>query len=88
VLSIEKSLEEVCRVLVPQGRYLVWLGSIPGAAAYDPKRTDFTPADHFHLFHFDRKWIEPIFAKYFEFLDVTIIPQVGFDHVFYCLTPK
>ena len=88
VLSIEKSLEEVVRVLVPGGRYLVWLASIPGSPAYKPEDPDFKPRDQFHLFHFDRVWIEPVFAKSFEFQDVTIIPQPGFDHVFYCLTTK
>ena len=88
VLSIEKSLEEVCRILAPGGRYLVWLASIAGSPAYAPTAPDFKPADQFHLFHFDRKWIEPVFAKYFDFADVSIFPQPGFDHVFYCLTPK
>ena len=88
VLSIEKSLEEVVRVLVPGGRYLVWLASIPGSPKYNPASAEFEPRDQYHLFHFDRAWIEPIFANHFIFEDVTIIPQPGFDHVFYCLTTK
>lgn len=88
VLSIDKSLAEVARVLRPGGRYLIWLASIAGAKPYAPDAPDFAPADQFHLFHFDRKWIEPLFARTFDFIDVTIIPQPGFDHVFYCLTPK
>jgi SAM-dependent methyltransferase len=88
VLSLDKSLSEVVRVLAPQGRYLVWLASIPGSPAYNPADPDFAPRDQFHLFHFDRAWIEPVFQKYFEIQDVTIIPQPGFDHVFYCLTSK
>ena len=88
VLSLEKSLSEVARVLAPGGRYLVWLASIAGSPPYEPDAPEFKPRDAFHLFHFDRVWIEPLFAKFFDFQDVTIIPQPGFDHVFYCLTSK
>lgn len=87
VLSLKASLAEVSRVLHPAGRYLVWLASIPGAAPFDENATEFQPIDRFHLFHFDRTWIEPIFEEFFEIDDVTIIPQPGFDHVFYCMTP-
>lgn len=88
VLSLEKSLSEVARVLAPGGRYVVWLASIPNAAPYRPDDPAYEPVDQFHLFHFDRAWIEPLFSRYFDFADITVIPQVGFDHVFYCLTPK
>ena len=88
VLSLERSLEEVQRVLRPGGMYLVWLASIPGSKPYDPRAEDFEPVDRFHLFHFDRKWIEPIFAKYFSIEEVCVIWQPGFDHVFYKLAKK
>lgn len=88
VLSIEKSMSEVVRVLKPGGRYLVWLASIKGAPPYQPGAPNFAPIDDFHLFHFDRSWIEPIFERYFNFLDVTVIAQPGFDHVFYCMQPR
>jgi len=85
VLSLAKSFEEVRRVLVPGGRYLIWLASIPGSKPYTPEAEDFEPVDQFHLFHFDRAWIEPILKHWFEIEDVTVIPQAGFDHVFYAL---
>jgi SAM-dependent methyltransferase len=85
VLSLEKSIQEVRRVLTPDGIYLVWLASIPGAKAYAPRAADFAPADRFHLFHFDRKWVEPMFERYFCMEEVCVITQPGFDHVFYCL---
>ena len=88
VLSLEKSLEEVVRVLRPGGHYVVWLASIPGSPPYEPNAPEFEPPDRFHLFHFDRAWIEPLFARYFNFVDITVIPYVGFDHVFYCMRPK
>ncbi|MGE0769704.1 MAG: class I SAM-dependent methyltransferase [Hyphomicrobiaceae bacterium] len=87
VLSIERSLAEVSRVLVKGGRYLVWLASIPGAPPYIPTASPPIPVDDFHLFHFDRVWIEPIFERWFRIIDVTVITQSGFDHVFYCMVP-
>ena len=88
VLSLEKSLEEVVRVLRPGGHYVVWLASVPGSPPYKPNATEFEPPDRFHLFHFDRAWIEPLFAHYFDFVDITVIAYAGFDHVFYCMRPK
>jgi SAM-dependent methyltransferase len=88
VMSLDVSLQEVQRVLRPDGKYVVWLASIPGSAPFNEKAADFMPIDDFHLFHFDRVWIEPIFERYFLIDDVTIISQPGFDHVFYCMTPR
>jgi SAM-dependent methyltransferase len=88
VLSLDRSLAEVRRVLKPSGRYLIWLASIAGAPAFDPNKEAFEPIDQFHLFHFDRVWIEPLFEAHFEIEDVTIVPQPGFDHVFYAMRPR
>jgi SAM-dependent methyltransferase len=88
VLSLKVSLAEVCRVLRDGGRYIVWLASIPGAKPFDESASNFIAIDAFHLFHFDRPWIEPIFEEFFEIEDITIISQIGFDHVFYCMKPK
>lgn len=85
VLSLETSLREVRRVLVPGGAYLVWLASIPGAPAFEPRRKDVTAIDDYHLFHFDSVWIEPLFDRYFRIAERLVVPQPGFDHVFYKL---
>jgi SAM-dependent methyltransferase len=88
VMSLDVSLQEVRRVLKTKGKYIVWLASIPGAAPFNELSSDFKAIDSFHLFHFDRKWAEPLFEKYFCIDDITIVPQVGFDHVFYCMSPR
>jgi hypothetical protein len=75
-------------VLRPEGKYVVWLASIPGAAPFDEKAPNIAAIDRFHLFHFDRMWIEPLFERYFDIDDITVVPQPGFDHVFYCMTPR
>ena len=87
VLSLERSLEETVRVLAPDGRFLLWISSVPDATAFDDKAGRFEALDRYHLFHFERKWLEPILEKYFSFRDITVIPQPGFDHVFYNLQP-
>jgi ubiquinone/menaquinone biosynthesis C-methylase UbiE len=88
VISLEQSLTEVKRVLSPNGRYLVWLASVPGAPAYDESAICPQPIDDFHMFHFDRVWVEPLFERFFKIQDVTVVGQPGFDHVFYCLLPR
>jgi SAM-dependent methyltransferase len=87
VMSLDVSLQEVQRVLRPDGKYVVWLASIPGSVPFNERDKDFSPVDSFHLFHFDKTWIEPIFERYFQIDDITIISQPGFDHMFYCMTP-
>lgn len=88
VLSLRRSFEEVVRVLRPDGRYIVWLASVPGAKAFDEAAPEPKAIDQFHLFHFDRNWIEPIFEEFFYIEDVTVTPQPGFDHLFYSLRKK
>ena len=87
VLSLDLSLRETVRVLKPGGRFVVWISSVPDSPPFDPSKSPFEAIDRYHLFHFERGWIEPILKKYFYFNDITIIPQPGFDHVFYVLEP-
>src|SRR5262249_27455746 len=88
VISLERALAEVKRVLASDGRYLVWLASVPGAPSYIENSVNTKAIDDFHMFHFDRVWIEPLFEKYFTIADATVVSQPGFDHVFYCLMPR
>jgi SAM-dependent methyltransferase len=88
VIDIERSLDETIRVLKPGGRFILYIASIPGQPAYTSRRPGILAIDDYHLFHFDREWIEPMLETRFQVLDVTILPQPGFDHVLYCLKPK
>jgi SAM-dependent methyltransferase len=83
VLSLRCSLQEIQRVLVPGGRILVWLASIPGAEIYDESSAE--QLDDYHLFHFCRTWCDEVFEQYFSIGDLTVLPVPGFDHVFYNL---
>jgi len=87
-LSLDRSIDETIRVLRPDGKLLLWLGSVPGARAFVPNELDFTPADRFHLFHFDIAWFEPMLESRFLVADRVKLDRAGYSHVFYCLTLK
>ena len=84
-ISLERSLAEVIRVMKPGGKFLLWLGSIPGSPPYLPLDTEFAPADRFHLFHFDITWLEPMLEPRFSVADRVKLDRAGYSHVFYCL---
>ena len=83
-LSLDQSLAEVDRVLRPNGYFLLWIGSIPGAPKYEPDDPKVPSADKFHLFHFDAAWIEPMLSKMFRVIDRIEFKKVGYNHVMYC----
>jgi SAM-dependent methyltransferase len=84
-LSLDRSLAEVRRVLRPEGRFLLWIGSQPGSPRFEPETANFTPADRFHLFHFDTAWFEPMLERWFDAVDRIRLRCGEFDHVMYCL---
>jgi SAM-dependent methyltransferase len=84
-LSLDRSLQEMTRVLRPGGKCLLWIASVPGAPKYDTESTDFPAADKFHLFHFDVLWFEPMLVQAFEIVDRIQLQKGGYSHVMYCL---
>jgi ubiquinone/menaquinone biosynthesis C-methylase UbiE len=87
-LSLDRSLAEVIRVLKPGGRFLLWIGSNPGSPPFRPLDPAFTPADQYHLFHFDTSWFEPLLSQSFVIEDRARFDRGSYSHVFYCLTPS
>ncbi len=75
-LSLAQTLEEIKRVLKPNGKLLIWVGFVPGAKKYEPKADDLTALDEYHLFHFDRPWFESLMSSYF-----TLIKYVDYCNV-------
>ena len=76
VLLLDESLSEIHRVLAPSGRFVMWLGLVPGSPRYDPSKPQLV--DRFHLFHFDRPWFEQIMREHgFEIEDVFDHPAGG-----------
>jgi SAM-dependent methyltransferase len=86
-LALERSLDEMVRVLKPSGALLLWLGHIPGSAEFRPLDPAFSPADRFHLFHFDIAWFEPMIERRFSVENRVKLDRTGYSHVFYCLRP-
>jgi SAM-dependent methyltransferase len=84
-LSLDRTFDEIVRVLTDQGAALFWIDSIKGSPAYTPDAEDFKPADKFHLFHFDTVWLEPLLEQRFEIRERMIFDRPGFSKVFYAL---
>jgi SAM-dependent methyltransferase len=87
-LSLERSLVEIRRVLRPGGRFLLWIGSNPGAPQYQPDSENFAPADRFHLFHFDVAWFEPMLEDAFDLTDRVELRKSDYTHVIFNLVKK
>jgi SAM-dependent methyltransferase len=87
-LSLDQSLDELMRVLRPDGRILLWIGSNPGSPKFEPDDPDFAPADRFHLFHFDKAWFEPLLEERFEFVDRLEFKRPSYSHILYSLRPR
>ncbi len=84
-LSLARALDEIVRVLAPDGTLLMWVGSIKGARAFKPDAPDYRPADRFHLFHIDREWFEPELECRFRIEDRVALWTPSHEHVFYKL---
>jgi len=87
-ISLDRSIDEMIRVLRPDGRILLWVGSNPGSPPYRPLDPNFVPADRFHLFHFDTSWFEPMLESRFTVADRVKLDRAAYSHVFYCLRLK
>jgi SAM-dependent methyltransferase len=74
-LSLEKSLEEIRRVIRVGGTFLIWVGFISGAGEYDPRLPELVKLDEYHLFNFDKPWFEALLTKKFGYQ----IDIVSFD---------
>jgi SAM-dependent methyltransferase len=87
-VSLERSLHEMRRVLAPDGKLVLWIGSNAGAPEFTPESDDFEPIDDFHLFHFDTSWFDPMISKSWDTVDRLEFDLPSFAHVFYALTPR
>jgi len=69
VLLLDRALDEMARVLKPDGRCLLWVAFVPGARPYDPHGDDVAMVDQYHLFHFDRAWFFERLGKHFDVVE-------------------
>ena len=74
-LSLERTLREIHRVMKINGVFILWVGFVAGSVEYDPKNPLINKIDEYHLFHFDRGWLESILERH----SFSIIELVAFD---------
>lgn len=89
-ILLDRCLQEIQRVLTPEGKLLVWVSFSQGAPAYDPYQRSLKPFDRFHLFHFDKPWFEPLMATQFvqeECFDIYYPGYTYAPEAFYAYTP-
>lgn len=86
-LLLDRGLQEIRRVLKPDGVFVVWVTFQPNACRYDPHTPAVKKVDESHLFRFDRDWFEEIVSEYFDVREVTDYRYPASNH-FYCLSPR
>lgn len=70
VLLLDRTLDEIKRVLTSDGVYITWVSFTKGADVYNPYQEHLKPIDRFHLFHFDKEWFEKELSRNFDILEV------------------
>ena len=89
VILLDKVLEEVRRVLIPGGLFLVWASFLRGSKKYDPYAFDVKAIDKYHLFHLDRSWFEELVGNYFSNIEVIeVYHDLHYSDCFYALKPN
>ena len=69
VYLLDQALEEVKRVLVPDGRLLIWTAMFPETPPYDPYGPTIVPPDAYHLFHPGRNWFYDLFSADYDLIE-------------------
>ncbi len=86
VLLLDRTFDEITRVLRPAGHFVAWVAFVEGAASYEPYSGNPTPVDDYHLFHFDRDWFEDVVSKYFDIDEKFHLNSLGSS--FYTMSPR
>jgi SAM-dependent methyltransferase len=69
IYLLDQALAEVKRVLVPDGRLLIWTAIFDETPLYMPKGPKFTPPDSYHLFHPGRNWFYELFRPDYRMIE-------------------
>ncbi len=81
-LLLDRTFAEIARVMRPSGRFVVWIGTSPDAAPYDPYAANVPRIDDFHLFHFSVETFERAVRPFFAIAEKM---SVEANHWFYAL---
>lgn len=66
VLLLDRALDEIHRVLKPDGRLVLWVGFIKGSPCYDPYSSHVEKVDDYHLFHCGESWFLGLLSEQFQ----------------------
>ena len=80
-LDPRNSLEEIKRVLKPEGYLLLWMGFVPNTSPYDPFLKDQKPVDDYHMFHFSEEWFKPMLEENFSIEESLAVNSVSTFYV-------
>ncbi|MBN1942501.1 MAG: class I SAM-dependent methyltransferase [Phycisphaerae bacterium] len=87
VFLLDRSLEEIRRVLKPDGCLLLWVAFVKDAKPYDPYAKNVEKVDPYHLFHFDLPWFRELLERYYTFVEFMDVIEGG-QQEFCVLKPK
>ena len=76
-LDPRKSLDEIKRVLKPEGYLLLWMGFVPDTLPYDPFLENQKPVDDYHMFHFSEDWFKPLLEESFSIEESLAVNSVS-----------
>ena len=66
VISLDHALQEIRRILKPEGIFLVWDWFSKEAKPYIPEEKSPQLIDKYHLFHFSEEWFEELMGKHYS----------------------
>jgi SAM-dependent methyltransferase len=69
VYLLDRALAEVKRVLVPNGRLLLWTAMLESSVPYNPYGLTITPPDKYHLFHPGKNWFYKLFETDYNLIE-------------------
>lgn len=82
VIDLKRTLSEFDRILVDDGRLLLWGGFIPGSSPCDPFDKNLEAVDEYHLFHLgESEFEDAIDGLFYSFTKV----RVSESDIFYVL---
>lgn len=88
IYLLDVALDEIVRVLKPQGRLIVWSGVFAETRPYDPYAGEIEPPDAFHLFHPGENWFLPYLEQRFRLIERLDISQTGYNNSFLAFEPR
>ena len=85
VISLDLALQEIRRVLKPEGVFVVWDWFTDEAQPYKPEDKSTHLIDQFHLFHFNEEWFEELMDEHYSIEEKVCLKGTYSSDRFYTL---